>query len=242
MNLSFGNDPILYLLLIVGALFVNACYQLSVSVLTYLSSHSLSRRTSAKRLLWLGSSYTFGAVVATSLVLLFVVSLTTIGGQNLHSEALQIFSLVVIVIVPIIGLATMVFYYRRGDGTKLWLPRPVAKYLTKRAQRTKSGFESALLGAGTVVGELPFIVAPLALVSLVLADQPTSSWAGWSLAYGMLAGLPMIAVVFYLTSGHSIARLQRWREQSKTFLQWTSGIALVLLTIYAVLGQLGVLS
>lgn len=242
MTLSFGNDPTLYLLLIVGALFVNACYQLSVSVLTYLTSHSLSRRTSVKRLLWLGSSYTLGVIIATSLVLLFVVSLTTIGGQSLHSETLHIFSLAVIVVVPVIGLATMAFYYRHGNGTKLWLPRPVASYLTERARRTKSGFEATLLGAGTVVGELPFIVAPLALVALVLADQPTSSWAGWSLAYGILASLPLVAIVFYLTSGHSIARLQRWREQSKTFLQWTSGIALVLLTIYAVLGQLGVLS
>lgn len=235
---EFSADPA-YIVLIVGALFVHACYQLSVSVLTHLSAHTLSRKASVRRLGWLGMSYTLGVITVTTLLLLALVNLPGFAPNLDRTHAMELFTAFVIGLLPLVGLATVFWYYRRGKGTQLWLPRGIASYLLDRSKKTKRGFEAFLLGAGTVFGELPFVVAPLMLVALVIAAQPTSSWLGFSIVYAILAAVPLLVVTGYLTSGHSIARIQRWREDSKTFLQWSSGLALLLLTLYLTILQIG---
>ncbi len=240
-GVSLGGD-MAYLLLISGALFVHACYQLSVSVLTYMSSHTLGRQASNNRLLLLGVSYSFGVIATIALLLLGLVSLTTIGGDQYHSDALRMFTAFAVALLPIVGLATVVLYYRRGQGTQLWLPRSIASYLLKRSRKARSGVEAGLLGAATAAGELPFVIAPLVIIALVIAELPTGTWLGWSTAYAFVASLPLLIVTGYLTSGHSVARVQRWREQNKKFMQWTSGTMLILLTLYLTALQLGAIS
>lgn len=224
------------LLVVLGALFVHMSYQLSVSVLTYFSSQSLSRRVSEKRLLALGTSYGFGAVLTTTLILFGIVALT-----GTLTEHRRILVGIATIAAPLVGIATILWYYRRGKGTKLWLPRSIANYLLERSRKTKSNFEAFMLGAGTVVGELPFIAAPLLLVAFVINQQSPEWWTIGSFAYALLAYLPLLVVTMYLTSGHSIARVQRWRETNKSFLQWTSGLMLMVVSTYLVLVQFGVL-
>lgn len=235
---DFGADPA-YLVLIVGALFVHACYQLSISVLTHLSAHTFGRKASIKRLAWLGSSYSSGVIVMITLLLLTLVSLPGLAPVPERAETAELFTAIVIGLTPLVGLATVFWYYRRGDGTQLWLPRSVASFLLERSRKTRRGFEAFLLGAGTVIGELPFVIAPLLLIAFVIAHQPVTTWLVWSIAYATLASIPLLIITGYLTSGHSIARIQRWREQNKTFLQWTSGFALLLLTLYLTVLQIG---
>lgn len=233
---SVLSDPA-YLLIAVGALFVHVCYQLSVSVLTHFTAHSLSRKTSDKRLLALGLSYSLGVIVATTLSITGLASLAQLlqGGP-------RIFTAIVVGLTPCIGLATILWYYRRGDGTRLWLPRSVVAYLLERSKKTRSLFEATLLGAATVIGELPFLVGPILFITYLVAQTPPSHWLGWSAFYSSIAALPLLITTMYITSGHSVARAQKWRETNKSFLQWTSGVTLVLLTIYLTVLQLGVTS
>lgn len=238
MNASVATNDSAYLLLLIGALFVHACYQLSVSVMTHMSAHSLSRKVSVRRLMSLGIFYTLGAITATSLILLALISLTAFEGAASH----PVLTSITVIVAPLVGLCTVLLYYRRGEGTQLWLPRPFAEYLLERSRKTKRGLEAAALGAITVVGELPMIIAPLLLVALSITSQSTETWLAWSLFYAAAVALPLIFITLYLTSGHSIARVQKWREDNKRFLQWTSGIALILLTIYLTVLHLGVIS
>lgn len=232
------NDPT-YLLLVVGALFVHACYQLSVSVLTHFSSHSLSRQVSDKRLLVLGLSYSLGAIVMTALT---ITGIATLASQVNGTDDSRLFAATVVGIAPMIGLVTMLRYYRRGQGTRLWLPRSITTYLLKRSKKTKSAIEAMMLGAATVIGELPFLVGPILFIAFMVSKTPVHTWLGWSGLYSFLAYTPLLFVTMYITSGHSIARVQKWREENKAFLQWTSGLALILLTIYLTVLQLGVTS
>ncbi len=227
-----------YLLLVGGALFAHICYQLSVSVLAYMSAHSLSRRVGTQRLLALGASYAAGALAATVLVLTTIVVLTNTSVVS-HSEAVRWLTLVTAVVAPMIGLLTIIVYYRRGEGTRLWLPRTFARYLLERAQKTRSGVEAFSLGLTTVLSELPFIAGPLLLVAVAIAQQPADTWLAYALLYAIAAALPLVLLTFYLTSGHSIARMQQWRENNKLFLQWMSGLMLVALTLYIALLQFG---
>lgn len=230
---SVLNDPA-YLLLVVGALFVHVSYQLGVSVLTHFSSHSISRKTSEERLLVLGLGYSVGVIVATALILTSLASLAQLLNASSRSVAA-----VAVGLAPFVGLATILWYYRDGKGTRLWLPRPVATYLLERSKKTRSMFEATFLGAATVVGELPFLLGPLLFVTYLLAATPSSGWFGWALLYSTIAALPLLVITMYFTSGHSVARVQRWREANKSFFQWTSGIALILLTFYLTALQMG---
>lgn len=232
-TLLSGGDPA-YLLIVVGALFVHSCYQLSVSVLTYISSHSLSRRVTTNRLLSLGLCYSLGVIATTALLLFNLVALTEIVSQGP-----QLLGLLTAVVAPLVGLVTVLWYYRGGAGTKLWLPRPLADYLLVRSKKTRSNVEAAILGAATVVGELPFIIGPLLFVTAAVVHQPATMWPAWTLGYAALTAVPLIVITMYLTSGHSIARVQIWRETNKDFLQLASGSMLLLLTIYLTVVQLG---
>lgn len=237
-SLTFG----FYALLLVGIVFVHASYQLSVSVLTHMSSHSLSRRVGTERLLNLGLNYSLGAILTTALVLVTVVSLAT-GSTGTHRMlGVEYLEVIVSGLAPIVGLVTLLFYFRNERGTQLWLPRPIANYLLERSRKTRSATEAFFLGAATVVGELPFLIAPILLIAVVLGTLTPTSWFGWSLLYSLVVSLPLLFVTFFISSGHSIARIQRWREQNKQFLQITSGVALIILTLLITLLQIGVLA
>lgn len=144
--------------------------------------------------------------------------------------------------VPLTALAMVLFYYRRGRGTRLWLPRGAAAYITGRAKRTKSGVEAFSLGMMTAVAELPFALAPLAIVALALQAFSPDSWFQLSIGYAAAVVTPLVFVALYLSSGHTISSVQRWREEAKVFLSWTSAGALLLLTLYLAVWQYGAAS
>lgn len=217
------------ILILVGAIFVHACFQLSVSVLTRLSSHTIGAGKSHQRLLGLALCYTLGVIVATTSVMLAVSAKLSWLATFDPSWPL----LVVTGLLPVIGLLVVLFYYRRGRGTTLWLPRPFVDYLMDRAKKTRSGVEASMLGAATVVGELPFILAPIGIVALWVSFMtPASHWIIYSIIYGALVSVPLLFLTLYISSGHKISKVQSWRENNKSFLQWTSGLALVLLDLY----------
>ena len=226
------------LLILLGAVFVHACFQLSVSVLTLLSSHTIGRRLPNTRLLNLNFWYILGSIAMITLLQLGTIALL----RSAISQNTALTTLITLSVVPLIALLMVLFYYRRGRGTQLWLPRPAAEYITTRAKRTKSSVEAFTLGAATAMTELPFIVAPLAIVAFVLEGFASDKWLALSLLYAIAACLPLIFVALYISSGHKISSVQRWRENAKDFLKWTSAAALILLTLYLVVLQLGVVS
>lgn len=223
---TLASESLPLLLIIVGAVFVHACFQLSVSVLTRLSSHTIGANKSQQQLLKLSLGYVLGVVLATASVTLGILTKFT----WLASIDSSLPMLVVVGLLPIIGFLVITFYYQRDKGTQLWLPRPFIDYLMARAKKTRSGIEAGMLGAATVVGELPFIIAPIGIISLLLTFYaPDTSWLMFSLAYALTVSLPLVFLALYISSGHKISSVQRWRERNKSFLQWTSGVALVVL-------------
>lgn len=238
MTSSLMSNDLAIALLVVGVLFVHSSYQLSVSVLSYMSGHALGQRAAKKRLTSLGAGYSLGVMVMVFLILVSIV-VTTNTADVSHAYSLKILTVVVASVVPLVGLFTILAYYRKGTGTKLWLPRPFADYLLWRARKTKSTVEAFALGATTVVGELPFVIGPLLIAAVVIAYQDTSAWIVYAAAYALLSSLPVIVISLLLAWGISPASIQRWREQNKKFFQWTSGILLVLLTVFLVVLQIG---
>ena len=211
------------------AVFAHASFQLAVSVLTLLSGHSLGRGRSHLRVVHLSFSYILGTFTATvglvCTVAYFLSSLTTV--QTYQGWA------VIAGLNAGVGVAVLFFYYRKGKGTVLWLPRPAAEALTDRAKKTKNGFEAFSLGLATIIAEMPFLIAPVSVVALLAADPMTSlSSFGWMSLYAALVTVPLLFVAILVSGGHRISTIQRWREANKTFLQVTSGGALIVLGFF----------
>lgn len=208
------------------AALIHASFQLSVSMLTVMSGHALSKKTSHGRLLRLAGGFTLGVWLMIALLL----SLLVVIWQNTFYAIPPLVWAAAAGLSIGVGLAVWLFYYRhRQQGTILWLPRPMAHYLERRARQTTYTAEAFGLGLSSVIGELIFSCAPILITSLVLIGLPVPLQIAGLVLYTTLAAFPLGIIYFLIGGGHSLAKIQRWREANKRFLQFTAGSALMIL-------------
>jgi len=228
MNYSFDVlGP--FALVIVAGLFAHACYALSLSMLTLVSSHVIGTSAKHSTVLKLSFGYVLGSAFATlallGIVTYFFSDIVVITQQPAGW-------ILVSILAVLVGWITLLFYYRPGKGTQLWLPRATIQSISTRAKQTKTAVQSFGLGVVMILLELPFLIAPLAIAGAVLATLPNVERGIGIIAYTFAAIMPLIVVMVLIGGGHKISTIQRWRENNKKFLQWTSGSALILLGIY----------
>lgn len=228
-------DTYTSLALIALAGLIHASFQLSVSMLTLLSSHAIGARASHLKLVRLTSSFNFGAIVMT---LLLVSAATFLLSQLFPKDTpLFLWALSCGALVGV-GIATWIFYYRGKAGTTLWLPRSLSRYLTARSKATKLSGEAFGLGLVSVLAEIIFI-APLVLVASLLIVRLDGAWQLAGLAvYGIVSMLSLFIVSILVGSGHRLSQIQRWREHNKRFLQFSGGLGIFVLGFYLYVDQI----
>lgn len=218
----------LYIVAFAGLL--HASFQLSAGLLTLLSGHSLGSRRSFARLMQLNLAYVGGASLVTFLLFAALGYVALLGATDVLPAAWIVVSFLNIAI----GGSVIAFYYRRKSGTGLWIPRPMAEYLVARTKKTKHSAEAFTLGAGSVLAEIPFLVAPLSIAVLAVVSQPgnTGLQLGSFVLYCLIGLLPLLAIVAMVGSGQKVSTIQHWREDNKLFLQYCAGGGLVILGVY----------
>lgn len=222
-------DILTSLAIVILAALIHASFQLSVSVLTLLSGHTLGAKHSRARVLKLTASFVGGAWITTTLLLaLTSLIIVSIYGTN----APELVWAIACGLMIGVGLAVWLFYYRRGKGTSLWIPRQVARYLTDRSKATRHSAEAFALGTTTVFAELLFIIAPLFVAALVLTQMGPLWQLVGIVIYAVVSSLPLKAVWVLLSSGQKISRIQQWREKNKYFLQFAAGSGLIVLGVF----------
>lgn len=211
------------------AALIHASFQLSVSVLTLLSSHAIGSKKSHAKITRLTFGFVVGAGVMTLLSLSFVsLVFLHVFGPNTPQWVWAIACGLLIGV----GLAVWFFYYRKERGTTLWIPRGMARHLSERSKATEHSAEAFSLGLTSVVSELLFIVAPMVISALVLV-QLSGLWQLLGIAiYAVVSILPLISVWVLIGSGHKISDIQKWRESNKRFLQFSAGGALAVLGFF----------
>lgn len=222
-------DITVSLSIIALAAFIHSSFQLSVSVLTLLSGHTIGAKKSHAKLVKLTTSFILGVGTMTVLLL-----------STISLLLLQLFGPKPPQIVwasgcgLLVGLAFLVllFYFRQEKGTTLWVPRSIAHYLTERTKATKLSAEAFGLGLSSVFGELLFIIAPLIISALVLIQlEPTWQLIGLSM-YAIISLLTLIIIWVIVCKKHNISKVQRWREANKNFIQFISGTSLIILCFF----------
>lgn len=228
------NDILPTLAIIGLAALVHASFQLGVSVLTLLSGHSLSVKRSQFRIFRLTTSFVFGAATMTILLLSFcILFLRYITTYNNH---LLIWSIISGLLIGV-GLAVWFTYYRPGKGTALWIPRGLARFLVDRTTVTKRSAEAFSLGLTSVLGEMLFLIAPLAVSAYAIIHLP-SYWQMASILFYVAVSLSSLLIVWALVGyGRKLSNIQRWREQHKWFLQYCAAAGLVVLGAYTFVNE-----
>jgi hypothetical protein len=227
-------DILSSLLVVAFAGLIHASLQLSTSVLTTLSGHAIGSKKSHARTLRLTSSFVFGAGLMTVLLLATTAYVLL---QFYGMVTPQYVWAIAAGLVFGVGIAVWLFYYRKGQGTTLWIPRPLATYLADRAKATKLSAEAFGLGLMSVLGELLFIIGPMIIAALVIINLPI----GWQLVgvliYSVISLLSLGIVWMLVGSGHSLSRIQKWRETNKGFLQFAAGSGLIILGFFIYVQQ-----
>ncbi len=226
---TFGSLAIVAL-----AALIHASFQLSVSVLTLLGGHAIGAKRSQATVLRLTSSFVGGVTVMTILLLSFVaLVLSSVYGNHAPEYAWAI----VCGLLVGVGVAVWAFYYRREKGTSLWIPRAIASYLSDRTKATKQSAEAFGLGLSSVIGELLFVAAPILISALVLIQlEPLWQLVGIGL-YTVISLLSLGTVWSLIGGGHTLSRIQRWRETNKYFLQFAAGSGLIILGFFVYVNE-----
>jgi len=215
--------------IILLAALIHASFQLSVSVLTLISGHSLSAKYSNKRALSLASSFVLGVIL---MIFLLLSSLSWVFMQIFQGVIPEYLWSIVCGILLGLAIAVWLFYYRREKGTSLWIPRDFAEYLTNRTKSTKTIAEAFGLGVSSVLGEILFIIGPLMIAVLALTKLSGSMQVAGVLIYTLISVTPLLIVLSLVGGGYSLSKIQKWREKNKYFLQFIAGLGLIIASFF----------
>lgn len=223
-------DIWMILSVVILAAMVHASFHLSISVLTLLGGHTLSKKKSHLQLTKLSMSLVFGSIFAT--VLIFS-TFAYFAGIFYNIAFSKLAWAILIGILVASGISTWIFYYRRGknvqNGTELWIPRSMAKYLNERASKTTHSAEAFSLGVLSVLSEILFYFASLAISAIFASRVSPAFQFAILVIYGLIANLPIFSIACMVSGGHPISEVQAWRNKNKRFMQFSAGLGMIIL-------------
>ena len=211
---------------IVLAALAHATLQMNLGSLLY---HESLGKHIKKRTKFLVSNYIFGVffLVLTSLAATayFVFLLF---GANLSTICLVVLAVILVALTLCIWL----FYYRTGRSTELWLPKPIAKYIVKRAKQTDSNIEAFALGLLASFAETPFFIVLMLITADSLLKLSMPLQIAMFLIYTVIALLPLVILRLAVRHGKTVVEIQKWRLKNKNFLKALSGTLFITLAIF----------
>lgn len=218
------------ILIIIAASIVHASLQLSISVLSLLSGHSLGRKTAVRRVTGLAFSYSLGSFT----IILLLLSFLTLFLQNIAASFdISLTWTTAAWLAIVYGVIVWLFYFQRGKkGTVLWVPRQIARFLERRAKAATLPFETFSLGVLTPAIEIVFSIVPLFIAAIALAHLAAPLQIVGLALYVLVASLPHFIITAIIGGGRSVARIQKWRENNKRFIQFCAGSLLIILGCY----------
>ena len=187
---------------------IQGILQLAPGVFAYFYHYAIGKN-SLKKARLLSPFFVFGVLFTTILTFLIVVCLFH------DSEILRATMAGVFVALSVAGGA---FYYRKGSGAKLYIPRKLAAALTTGARNADSAVDAFLLGLITGFSEIIFTL-PLAIM-VVLEVRTFDSWI---IQFGLIALdifltiVPFIVISIFYRTGGNLADIMRVRIRNKDF-------------------------
>ena len=141
-------------------------------------------------------------------------------------------------ILVALALISFMGYFRRGSGTKLFIPRKCADSLEFYASKADSPSDAFTLGALSGILELPFTL-PLFLVAAIPTTQLSFAFApAMVLAFLLILAptLPLFAIRLKFHSGYNLADIIRSRVRDKNFTRFILCLGYAVISILFIIG------
>ena len=213
-------------MLIMGSL------QLTPGVFALFYHYSLGQFSKAKTS-YLSLFFILGAEIVTTCLYLSIFYLTCIFFfDNLHPETSILFWAIAGILIAL-GIVSFFFYYRRGTGTKLFIPRKYAEALDLSAKSAKTRSDAFMLGALAGTCEL-FFTLPLYIVTCIEIMRMGSEGFASNLLtviYILTPVIPLFFIRWKFQSGFNLADIQKSRVHDKIFTRFILAFSYILIAI-----------
>ena len=85
------------------------------------------------------------------------------------------------------------------------------------------------MGVISVLSELLFYFAPLVVSALFASRVSPAFQFAILVIYVLISNLPIFSIACIISGGHPISEIQVWRNMNKRFLQFVSGLGMIVL-------------
>ncbi len=215
-------------LIILCALLILLLLQLSPGVFA-LFLHYASGKYSRPKTSRLSLFFILGAEAMTTCVFLTLYFLANLLFLTNYLVASQIILYVLAGILVALSLFTLIFYYRRGKHSTLFITRKHASSLENTANSVKTPSDAFVLGALSGNPEL-FLVAPLFLVIILESFHLECMYFAAFITI-IISILPLIITHWRFTSGQNLANILKSRAKNKLFIRLSLFVLYLLIAI-----------
>ena len=118
-----------------------------------------------------------------------------------------------------LGILFAIYYYQKGDGTKLFISRNLALRIREKAMSAKLRSDAFVLGFSVTIPELIFTIPLYVLASMEIMrlGGTAIARAGMVMAFVIVAMMPLIVMHGMFGAGRNLAELEKMREKNKNF-------------------------
>lgn len=136
-------------------------------------------------------------------------------------------------ILIILGFFSFFYYFRRGNGTKLFIPRKYAKALELNANSIKTRSDAFILGALSNTCEFLFTI-PLyivASVEIMRLDLENISINLFAIIFVLAPLIPLFIIRYKFQAGQTLADIIKSRNKNKFFTRLILATSFILIAI-----------
>ena len=207
--------------IVVLAMLIMVFLQLSSGVFA-LFCHYASGRFSRKKASRLGIFFILGVeTIAACLFLCCYYFSYILFFGNTRPET-GIFAWIAVGVLVALAVVCCFFYYRKGSGSRLFVPRKVTYSLDRHAKEVKTRSDAFTLGALSGTYELPFTL-PLYFITAVEIMEMSAEYFSSSLLtvfYILAPTVPLLIVRWTFHVHHNLAEIARARVRDKGFVRF----------------------
>lgn len=195
--------------------------------------HNASGKYSKSRADNLAVTYILGALVFNILTLLCINYIfVTLAYTSLNfTNGILVWIMVGILIA--LSLLSFFLYFRKSQGTELFISRKLAKTINASARSAKTNSDALLLGLFSGVPELLFTI-PLYIVSLLemsRLNQSPITLAANIMLYAFVILIPIFIIYISYSFNRNLAEITKCRIKNKTFIRFVLSLSYLSLAI-----------
>lgn len=218
--------------IVILSMLIMASLQLTPGIFALFYHYALGQFSKAKAS-YLSLFFILGAEIITTCLYLSIFYLTCIFFfDNLHPETTILFWAIAGILIAL-GVVSFFFYYRRGPGTKLFIPRKYAKALDLNAKFVKTRSDAFMLGAIAGTCELLFTLPLYVVTCIEIMRMGAEGFASnfLTVLYILTPVIPLFFIRWKFQSNFNLADIEKSRVHDKPFTRFILAFSYILIAI-----------